>query len=48
MQSVAEIAAKLGIPADALHLYGHTKAKIDSDYVQTLPTHDANWSSSPQ
>ena len=41
MQSVAEIAAKLGIPADALHLYGHTKAKIDSDYVQTLPTHDA-------
>ena len=32
---IAEIGAKLGIPAEALLPYGHTKAKIDYGYIQS-------------
>ena len=33
---VVEIAAQLGIPAEQLVPYGHTKAKVNLDYVQGL------------
>jgi len=36
MKPIREIAAKLGIPDDALSPYGHYKAKISLDYIQTL------------
>src|SRR6266545_5717759 len=36
MQRVVELAAKLGIPDDALEPYGHYKAKISLDYVDSL------------
>ena len=36
MKPVAEVAAKVGIPADALVPYGTTKAKITFDYINSL------------
>ena len=33
---IGEIGAKLGIPSEALSPYGHTKAKISSDYILGL------------
>ncbi|MDM3870166.1 formate--tetrahydrofolate ligase [Porticoccus sp. W117] len=36
MQPIMEIGAKLGIPAESLVPYGHTKAKIGLDYINSL------------
>ena len=36
MKPIGEIAARLGIPDSALEPYGHTKAKISLEYVDTL------------
>ncbi len=36
MQPIAQIAAKLGIPDDALEPYGRVKAKLSLDFVQGL------------
>ncbi len=36
MKRVYEVAAKLGIPDDALEPYGHYKAKVSLDYVNSL------------
>jgi formate--tetrahydrofolate ligase len=36
MKPIREIAAKLGIPDEALSPYGHYKAKISLDYIATL------------
>ena len=36
MKPIAEIAAKLDIPYEALIPYGHTKAKIGLDYLESL------------
>jgi formate--tetrahydrofolate ligase len=36
MRPIGEIAAKLGIPDDALSLYGRYKAKVGLDYVASL------------
>ena len=36
IQPIAEIAAKLGIPNSAIEPYGHYKAKIGLDYVNSL------------
>ena len=36
LKPVMEIGAKLGIPADALIPYGHTKAKISAAYLKQL------------
>ncbi len=36
MMRVTEIAARLGIPEDSLEPYGHYKAKISLDYVDSL------------
>jgi formate--tetrahydrofolate ligase len=35
-QPITEIAAKLGIPAEAIMPYGHTKAKIAPEYIESL------------
>jgi formate--tetrahydrofolate ligase len=37
MRPIAEIAAKLGIPDDAVEPYGKTKAKISLDFIRSLP-----------
>ena len=36
MQPILEIGEKLGIPAESLVPYGHTKAKIGLDYIKSL------------
>ena len=36
MKPIREIALKLGIPDSAISPYGHYKAKISLDYVQSL------------
>jgi formate--tetrahydrofolate ligase len=36
MKPIAEVAKKLGIPDDALSPFGHYKAKISLDYIDTL------------
>jgi formate--tetrahydrofolate ligase len=36
MKPIAEVAAKVGIPADALVPYGTTKAKVTFDYINAL------------
>ncbi len=36
MQRINQVAAKLGVPEDALEPYGHYKAKISLDYLDTL------------
>ena len=36
MKPIGEIAAKLGIPASAISPYGHYKAKIGLDYVNSI------------
>ena len=36
MRPIAEIGARIGIPADALLHYGPTKAKISMDYIKSL------------
>src|SRR4249920_2813144 len=36
MPSVTEVAAKLGIPEEHLEPYGHYKAKVSLDYIDTL------------
>jgi formate--tetrahydrofolate ligase len=36
MKPIAEVAAKIGVPADALLQYGPTKAKVTADYIDSL------------
>jgi formate--tetrahydrofolate ligase len=36
MQRITQVAAKLGIPEDKLEPYGHYKAKVSLDYVDSL------------
>jgi formate--tetrahydrofolate ligase len=36
MKPIAEVAAKVGIPADSLIPYGRTKAKVSSAYIDSL------------
>ena len=36
MLPITEVAAKLGIPADALSPYGHTKAKLGASYIESM------------
>lgn len=36
-QPITEVAARIGIPSSALHTYGTYKAKVDLDYIQSLP-----------
>ena len=36
VRPIADIAAKVGIPADALVPYGHTKAKISYDFIRSV------------
>ncbi|MEM7406689.1 MAG: formate--tetrahydrofolate ligase [Pseudomonadota bacterium] len=36
MKPIAEVGARLDIPTDALHPYGHYKAKIGFDYLKSL------------
>ncbi len=36
LRAIAEVAAKLDIPADALEPYGKAKAKLSSEYLETL------------
>ena len=36
LKPIVEIGAKLGIPADALIPYGHTKAKISAGFLKSL------------
>lgn len=36
IKPIGEIADRLGIPNDALMPYGHTKAKVDLNYIQSL------------
>src|SRR3546814_12586560 len=36
MMPIMEIGARLGIPADKLSPYGHTKAKLDLGYIAGL------------
>ena len=36
LKPIAEIGAKLGIPAQALIPYGHTKAKMSADFLKSL------------
>jgi len=36
LKPIGEIAARLGIPADAIENYGHFKAKIALDYIDSL------------
>ncbi len=37
IEPITDIAERLGIPNDALVPYGNTKAKVDLDYIQSLP-----------
>ena len=36
IKPIGEIAGKLGIPDNALMPYGHTKAKVDVNYIKSL------------
>ncbi len=36
MLPITDVAAKLDIPADALHPYGHTKAKVSLDFAKSM------------
>tara|TARA_R110002110_G_scaffold10333_3_gene50704 strand:+ start:886 stop:2568 length:1683 start_codon:yes stop_codon:yes gene_type:complete len=36
MQSIEDVGAKLGIPSEALYRYGPTKAKISTEFVESL------------
>ncbi|HET7157462.1 MAG TPA: formate--tetrahydrofolate ligase, partial [Burkholderiales bacterium] len=36
MQRITPVAHKLGIPEDALEPYGHYKAKVSLDYMDSL------------
>lgn len=36
MKPIMEVGDKLGIPSESLQPYGHTKAKIDLDYIKSL------------
>src|SRR5258708_40047080 len=36
LKPIGEIAARLGIPAASIENYGHYKAKIALDYIETL------------
>jgi formate--tetrahydrofolate ligase len=36
MKPIAEVGAKIGIPADAMLQYGRTKAKIEFDFIEGL------------
>ena len=36
IKPITEIADKLGIPNEALVPFGHTKAKVSLDYIETL------------
>ena len=41
LKPVGDIAQRLDIPADSIIPYGHTKAKVDLEFIdsQTHPTH---------
>ncbi len=36
MQRITQVATKLGIPEDQLEPYGHYKAKVSLEYVDSL------------
>ena len=36
MRPITEVAARIGIPADKLIPYGHTKAKVSFDFIESL------------
>jgi formate--tetrahydrofolate ligase len=36
MQPITEIGAQLGLPAQAIQPYGHTKAKISLEHIASL------------
>jgi formate--tetrahydrofolate ligase len=36
MRPIRQIGEELGIPWDALHPYGHTKAKVDFEFIESL------------
>ncbi|MDH5355231.1 MAG: formate--tetrahydrofolate ligase, partial [Gammaproteobacteria bacterium] len=36
LKPITEVAEKLGIPVSALQPYGHDKAKLTSDYINSL------------
>jgi formate--tetrahydrofolate ligase len=36
MKPIAEVAAKVGIPAESIVPYGHTKAKLSAPYIESL------------
>ena len=36
MQRITQVAARIGIPEDALEPYGHYKAKISLEYLDSL------------
>lgn len=36
MLPIEDVAAKLDIPAEALHPYGHTKAKVSLEFIQSM------------
>src|SRR5438876_3977205 len=36
MQRISQVVSKLGIPEDAIEPYGHYKAKVSLDYIDTL------------
>ena len=38
LQKISDIAAKLNIPVDSLEPFGHYKAKISLDYLNSLNT----------
>ena len=40
MQPIGEIGEKLGIPYEALLPYGHTKAKVSQEYIQSVQGND--------
>ena len=42
LRPIGEIAARLGIPGDALIPYGRTKAKISLDWLARVPARDGH------
>ena len=46
MKPIAEVAAKIGVPAEALVPYGWTKAKVSFDYInqfRAIRTASSSW-----
>jgi formate--tetrahydrofolate ligase len=36
LKPIADVAAKIGVPADALVPYGWTKAKVSAEYIKQI------------